>query len=491
MRRALIVTLACSASLIAAADAPPLVVPDGLALRAWAATDAVLARSIDPPTRQGMLLAGTKAVHKAAGVSTPPDLARRVSSLASPDQFVALLADAWPWRIVAINIKTNGSDRTVGERDLEAALIDGLLAGVPGEAELIAARDLKVAEQVAGNLYVGVQIALGPDGVIAQVLEGGPADKAGAKDKDQIEAIDGVDIKGMPLKDVVDRLRGELGTDVVVRLRRPDVAEPLTRTMTRGILPRKTVEGLRRRDDGHWDVVFDGPDPIGYLKLLEVVGSTPRELRDWSRQLEAAGARALVLDLRQVSHSDLHSAVLLADALLDGGTIGRVRSVDGEEVFRAEPDALFRGLPLALVIEATAPGEVRWLCAGLEDNKRAAVIGLLDDLPAEVRSAVALPGGEWSVLMATGRLERGDGRPLGPTSTTPSRFDPTTRVTTRPAPAAGDYQPRPAAVELENALDRSLHTSNSLKLNPALPKASDPIAQARATLTQALHAAKP
>ncbi len=63
------------------------------ASRAWAITDAVLDRHVDPPARQQMLLAGLKAMAESARVAIPAGLARRVSDLSTADQLAALLAE--------------------------------------------------------------------------------------------------------------------------------------------------------------------------------------------------------------------------------------------------------------------------------------------------------------------------------------------------------------------------------------------------------------
>ena len=70
--------------------------------------------------------------------------------------------------------------------------------------------------------------------------------------------------------------------------------------MTRGTLPRRTITGVRERPDKGLDLLVDGTDPIGYLKFNEILASTPHELRQMARRLEAEGARALVLDLRSL-----------------------------------------------------------------------------------------------------------------------------------------------------------------------------------------------
>jgi carboxyl-terminal processing protease len=384
--------------------APPVDLVD----RIQAITDVVLARHVDPPTRQQMILFGIKALSAAAGEPAPVGLARRVSALAAPEQFAALLAETWP----------RSPAKAMSTRALEDALIEGLLGSLPGGASLISAKDLKVQEQVDGNLYVGIQIALGLDDKekqpqVMEVFEGGPADRAGIAKGDHLEEINGVPTQGVVLREVIDRLRGEEGTAVVVTVRRPKPARVWTVTLTRARLPRPTIRGVRKRSAGGWDVLLDGAEPIGYLRLDEVLGSTPQELRQMTRQLEAEGARALILDLRAVTQARLHPTVLLADYLLDGGTIGRLRTADKVVTYQAEPDALVRDWPLAVLVDAQTSGEAEWLVAALQDNRRAVIVGSpTAGRGTEVRSAVPLPGGEWSVLMATGRLERGDGRAL-------------------------------------------------------------------------------
>ena len=246
-----------------------------------------------------MILSGIKALYRAAGVPAPPGLGRRVSAVATPEQLAALLAEVWP--------KTTAKPSSAAK--LEEALLEGLLAPVPGRAELMTAKERKVAEQFAGNRYVGIHIALGHgrEGEAADVRrrssrEGPPIGRRSRR-TDLLEEVDGVDTKGMELREVVERLRGEEGTDVTIKVRQPKETKSRTIKITRGRasdrLMHPTVEGIRKRRRRATGMSGSTvPDPIGYLKITGIGASTPHELRKLAQQMESEGVRALVLDLR-------------------------------------------------------------------------------------------------------------------------------------------------------------------------------------------------
>jgi C-terminal peptidase prc len=371
--------------------------------------DAVLANHIDPPSRQEMVLNGIKAVSRAAGVPAPAGLGRRVSAIVSPEQFAALIEETWP---------RSPEKKDATPETLTRAFLEGMLLAVQSETSLFTAKEAKVQEQFQGNLYVGIHVQAGFDEAekrpqIVGVLEGGPAQRAGVRAKDLVVEIDGKDTLGMSMSEVLDRIRGEEGTDVEIVFRQPRSNEPRRLTITRGRLFQPTIKGIRERAPGGWDVRIDESAPVACLHLESIRGSTPHELRQFARQLESEGFRALVLDLRSSGHGNLHATVLLADELLDGGTIGRVRTADRVTTYQAQPDSLFRGWPLAVLIDRTTAGPAEWLAAALQDNHRAVLVGEPTRGDSAARTFVPVAGGDWAIEMVTQTLERGDGRSIG------------------------------------------------------------------------------
>jgi carboxyl-terminal processing protease len=410
------VALADEASPAPSSTAPKM--PPDLAKRIGKITDAVLANHIDPPARQQMILGGVKALYRASGATVPSGLSRRVSALTTSEQLAAVLVDIWP--------KTTA--KPIAATALEKAMLDGLLTDVPGDAELISEKDRVVTEQSEGNRYVGIHIALGLNDKekrpsIAQVLEGGPADRAGVKNDDLIDLIDGVDTKGMILREAVDRLRGQEGSHVTIKVRQPKTTDSRTYTIRRGQHARATVLGARKRPAGGWDYRLDGFAPIAYLRIVEISASTPHELRRIAQQLENQGNLGVVLDLRGLSGQSVHPAVMLADMLIAGGTIGRVQTIERETTFQADPDALFRTFPVAVLVDPGTRGTAEWIAAALQDNHRAMIVGtptfsaMNANEPrtsqwTDMKSRVSVGDGTWAIELTTGRLKRGDGRPI-------------------------------------------------------------------------------
>jgi len=395
------------------ASTPTPKLPPGLAKLTSAITDVVLEHHPDPPARQQMILGGIKALYRAADLPVPSGLSRRVSSLTTPEQLAALLADVWP----------KSTAKPIAANQLEEALLHGLLSSVSGDPQLLTEKERKVSEQFEGNRYVGLHIAVGMDDqekrpTMNEIFEGGPADRAGVKKGDLLEQIDGVDTKGMLINETVDRLRGAEGTSVTIKVRQPKAADSRTYTITRGQHPRPTVQGVRKRSSGGWDVRLEGPDPIGYLRITGLLGSTPHELRKMAPLLESEGDRALILDLRGLRSDSVHTAILLADSLLESGPIGRVKTARGETTYQADADAIFRGWPLAVLVDVETVGAAEWLAAALQDNHRAVVVGSptmsakINPGTGFVKSTIPVGDGRLSVSLATGSLERGDGRPL-------------------------------------------------------------------------------
>lgn len=374
-----------------------------LACEAQAITDVVLEHHVDPPTRQEMWLAGVKAMLAEAGITHRAGLSAQISQLTTPAQFAEFVKRLWSQEEVLKGEQSASA--------LRQAFVNGVLAIVPGDSQLISAKELVLQEQFQANLYVGTGIAIGQDESneypqIVTVIPGGPMERAGGRRGDLIEKIDNRETKGMSVNQVVDLLRGDEGTKVDLVLR-ASAEKPRTLTVTQGHVILDTLAGLRKADDNiKWDYRIDADSPIRYVKIKQIGGSTVHELQQLERRFRHEGTQAVILDLRDSDGDNLHHVVLLADALLDGGLIGRVRMPRRVEVFRADRECLFRDLPVAVLVDSNTSGGAEWIAAAVQDNQAGIIVGEPTAGAWHVHFTIPLPALNSGLSMRTGIFER-------------------------------------------------------------------------------------
>jgi carboxyl-terminal processing protease len=389
--------LACLAAVVP--SVAPAAEPADWAHGVWVITDTVLEHHIDPPARQQMLLDAVKALLAKSGTPVPTDLPQRVSRVTTEDQFAAFLRDIWP------NVPT-------AEFKFDEILYDNALASVPGRPHYIPADQLKVQQASSANRYVGIgiQISKNDKEELTQIVlpfPGGAARKAGSKPGDLIVEVDGENMKGRTVMEVVKKLRGEEGTTVTVVVRQPGATEARTLKMVRAVVPFTSVAGFRRTGEESWDFRVDPDQPIAYLRVSAISISTLHELRKLERQLLADGTRAVVLDLRGNPGGGLDYAALVADGLLDTGLLWKVRDKQGRvKEYKADRDCLFRDCRVAVLVDENTASAAALVAAALQDNGRAILVGEKSRSFGIVRSQITLPGDLGGTDLITATVER-------------------------------------------------------------------------------------
>jgi C-terminal processing protease CtpA/Prc len=386
-----------------------------VANRIFAITDLVLDQHIEPATRQEMILAGLRSAVRSRNVAAP-NLGRRVSDLKTKEDLTALLNELWPTMTRPTGAASN---------QFEKALFEGLLRPVPGHAYLLPAKEARVQAQLQANRYIGIGIALGMDDKshlpqIKVTQAGGPARLGGVRAGDLIEEINHVRVAPeTSIGDVVDHLRGPEGSELTIRVRQPDAKESRTLALVRLPVMFKSVKCSAENADEDRIVLLNTKPAIAYLRIDSIMASTARELATWEPRLREAGAKGLVIDLRGTGgrggFDSYHSALLLADSLLDGKPLGSLLTRDGARKFTADRECLFRDMPLAVLVDGNTHGPAEWVAAALQDaeprkqkRRRAVIVGdrFLGESDNYVRSAFPLPGSDESLILATGAWER-------------------------------------------------------------------------------------
>lgn len=207
-------------------------------------------------------------------------------------------------------------------------------------------------------------------------LEDSPAWKAGVMAGDTVLEIDGQSTLDVKINDAVERLKGPEGTQVTIKVRH-ESGEEATFNITRARINIQTVRGLRRDKDNHWQYLMDAANKVGYVRLTQFTERTAEDLHEAIEQLNKAGAKALILDLRFNPGGLLESAVEISDMFLHEGQT--IVSVKGrrvpEQVEKATGDGeIFKGEVVVLANEASASAS-EIVTGALLDNNRAMVVG--------------------------------------------------------------------------------------------------------------------
>jgi carboxyl-terminal processing protease len=377
--------------------------PDAAAFgeRILAITDVVLQNHIDPPTRQEMILDGIKALYRADNRQVPNGLSGRVSGLAEAAEFADFL-------------KSMRSEFGT-LKDAETILANGLLEAVPGYPQLIVPTEDRIQEQIAANRYVGIGIVLAlaknrrPQ--VPKVLHDGPAWKAGMKNGDIILEIDSQSTESKELNVILQELRGEEGSELTVVVQQPNSDEKRTLTMTRSRVFIPTIQGYREKSEGEWQYTVDASNDIAFIRINTIGPSTVQEIQQAQTRLQQDNIRGIILDLRE-GGGIMHNVVMVADALLDGGVIGHVRSLDSVETYKARPEAMFQDIPLVVLISKHSNADRVFLTAALQDLRGAIVVGEPTLGETFVNSFLPIPGRQERIKLAIGVMQRGDGTPL-------------------------------------------------------------------------------
>jgi carboxyl-terminal processing protease len=227
---------------------------------------------------------------------------------------------------------------------------------------------------------VGIQIQSDPDGSlkVIQPLPDSPAIKAGIKPSDIITRIDGKSARGISTTQAVKTITGPVGTTVVLTVKSID-GTVHDYTLTRQVITVASIKGWLPTKSGGWDYFVDPEQKIGYMRLTNFASNTPKELNDAIAQMQAGGARGIILDLRFDPGGLLTSATEIADRFLHDGVIVSTRpdrdTGNPPTVAVAKPDDNDVDLPLVILVNQYSASASEIVSGALKDQKRAILVG--------------------------------------------------------------------------------------------------------------------
>jgi carboxyl-terminal processing protease len=249
---------------------------------------------------------------------------------------------------------------------------------------------------------IGAEVMLNNNGqvVIVAPFDGSPAKAAGVKAGDIMLKVDGVDLTGLSLSEVVSKVLGPAGTQVTITLQDPSTGATRDVTITRAKI---TIQNVT------W-VMLPGTT-IADVRVAAFSQGVTDDLRAALKQIQAQGATSIILDLRNDPGGLLDEAIGVTSQFLGSGNVLLVKNAQGQEqAISVRSGGLALDTPMVVLVNQGTASASEIVAGALQDAHRATLVGettfgtgtVLNSFPLSDGSQLLLATEEW--LTPAGRV---------------------------------------------------------------------------------------
>ena len=292
---------------------------------------------------------------------------------------------------------------------LVKSAINSMLASLDPHSNYFDPKTLKDFQQsMKGEEFGGLGLEVMQEGDHVRVvspIDETPAARAGMLSGDLIIGIDDAPVKGMTLKDAVDKMRGKANTPVRLTIQRgPDKAERQV-TIVREIIHVRSVRFRRESDD------------LGYIRITQFNQETYDGLKAAFDKLKTDGGapvKGYILDLRNNPGGLLNQSIEVVNAFVDKGDIvsTRGRYAEQSQTYSARAGLdLSGGKPTVVLINGGSASASEIVSGAMQDLKRATLIGTRSFGKGSVQTILPL-GDNGAVKLTTARYYTPSGRSI-------------------------------------------------------------------------------
>jgi len=294
----------------------------------------------------------------------------------------------------------------VSDKELIESAIDGMLTNLdPHSAYLNAERFQDMQVNTRGEFGgLGIEVTM-ENGFVKVVspIDDTPAYRAGMQAGDYITHIDGEQVMGMTLSEAVDKMRGKVGTDIEIVVRREGVDGPIDVKITRDIIK---IRSVRHRTEGN----------AGYIRITTFNQNTADGVKDAVKELKKELGDKLigyVIDMRNNPGGLLDQAIEVSDVFIDKGEIVSTRGRHKQDTKRdnATSGELAEGKPIVVLINGGSASGSEIVAGALQDHRRAIVLGTQSFGKGSVQTVIPLPG-NGAMRLTTARYYTPSGRSI-------------------------------------------------------------------------------
>ena len=303
----------------------------------------------------------------------------------------------------------------VDAKELIEAAINGMLTSLDPHSGYLPPVDAeKMREQTRGEFGgLGIEVTQ-EEGFVKVVspIDGTPADEAGMEAGDFITHVDGESVLGLTLNEAVERMRGPVGSEIIITVVREGEDEPFDVTIIRDFIK---LTAARVRTEGKSVVI----------RVTTFNDNTFDNIRDGlDKELESAGGleniNGVVIDLRNNPGGLLSQAIRVSDAFLDKGEIvsTRGRNPEDGDRYNATPGDLINGKPIVVLVNGGSASASEIVAAALKDHRRGIVVGTKSFGKGSVQTVMPLRE-QSAMRLTTARYYSPSGRSIQNLGVTP------------------------------------------------------------------------
>ncbi|WP_029014180.1 S41 family peptidase [Niveispirillum irakense] len=301
------------------------------------------------------------------------------------------------------------------DEELISAAINGMLTSLDPHSSYLDKKSFADMRVQTRGEFGGLGIEVTQENGIVKVIspmDETPAARAGVQSGDYITHLNDESIMGLGLNEAVEKMRGPVGSDIKITIRRENVPEPINLTLTRANIK---VQSVRFRVE----------DNVGYIRISSFNEQTQPGLDKAITSIKTQLGDKLigyVLDLRNNPGGLLDQAVSVSDTFLDKGReIVSTRGRGGKEGDRyaAKPGDATGGLPVVVLINGGSASASEIVAGALQDHKRAIILGTQSFGKGSVQTIIPLQGNQSAMRLTTARYYTPAGKSIQQLGITP------------------------------------------------------------------------
>ena len=257
----------------------------------------------------------------------------------------------------------------VNQSEVMDAAINGVLQSLDPYSAYMSPESFQNMQTETSGEFGGLGIEVSMEAGVVKVIspiDGSPADEVGVKAGDYIVKINEHQVQGKTLTEAVDLMRGPVGSDIEITVRRKGVKKAIVFKITRKIIKIQSVKSKKINDN------------IGYIRLTAFNENSSSQIKkkinDFTKDKKIKG---YILDLRNNPGGLLSQAIKISDFFLTNGEIVSTKSRKESENRRwfANKGDIINGKVLIVLINYGSASASEIVAGALKDNKRAILLG--------------------------------------------------------------------------------------------------------------------